>query len=88
MNFDQTQQVLNRVPEHKRGPKLRKTVLGVVFIALGVLLEKWFPGLSDWVLIGLVGFGGYCLAGDIMRNAIPFAVAAIKDIKAALKNGT
>ena len=86
-NPEATQKVWEqiKVPKHKRWPKIRKTLTGVGAIGLGVFLEKWFPDLTNWVLIFLVGFGGYCLAGDILRNFGPFTQAVAKDLAAAIK---
>ena len=76
-------QQLAQIPEKKWTKKVVSTVIGVASIVGAVMMKDagWF---SDWFLIGLLVFGGYCLAGDLVRGFLGFLPAAIKDIKSAL----
>lgn len=85
-NIEEHSAILNTIPKDRWTKKLRNTVfgLGVILLAVAFKREGWFP---DWFLIGLLIFGGYSLKGDIVRGFAGFLPAAIKDIRAAIKNG-
>lgn len=75
----------NKIPLEKRNKKWKSTLIGLGSIALALICKGlgWFP---DWLLIGLLIFGGYSLAGDLVRGFAAWFPAAIKDIKTALKS--
>ena len=85
-NIEEHSAVLKAIPKDKWTKKLRNTLVGLGAIAAAVVFKRygWFP---DWFLIGLLIFGGYSLAGDVVRGFAGFLPAAIKDIRAAIKNG-
>lgn len=83
-NWDAHAKKMEKVPWPK---KLRKTGIGIGAIALGLGIEKFLPHIDDKVLYALLIFGGYSIAGDLVRGAVGYATAAIRDIKAALKEG-
>jgi hypothetical protein len=47
--------------------KLRKTVVGAVFVA-GAVVMKWQGWFADWFIMSLIGVGGYLIAGDLVRG--------------------
>lgn len=68
----------------KKGLKWKKTLLGLFWVALAVGLRK--ADLFSEAVAGLMlVFGGYCMAGDLMRSFAGFLPAAIWDVRAALK---
>lgn len=76
-------EALKKIPKKKWQAKVWSSVIGAAAVAGAVLMKDqgWFP---DWFLIGLIAFGGYCIAGDLVRGFLGFLPAAIKDIKAAI----
>jgi len=76
---------LEAIPKSRLSVKIRKTVVGVGAIGLGLAIEKWLPHIDDKVLYVLLIVGGYSIAGDLVRAATGYATAAIRDLRAALK---
>ena len=86
MNFDETTGILDGIPKAKVVSKAKKTVVGICAVALGLLIaSKWVPPLSEWCVYALLVYGGYCLAGDLVRGFASFLPAVIRDIRAAVK---
>lgn len=71
---------VDKIPDATFRRKRWKTVgLGIGSIALGLAVDKWFT-LSDWVTYSLLIFGGYSIAGDVVRSLVGFIPAAGRDI--------
>ncbi len=68
----------------KKGLKWKKTLLGFAWVALAVWLRK-NNIFSEAVAGIMLFFGGYCIAGDLVRSFAGFLPATIADIRAALK---
>jgi len=97
MDFAETTRVMEaRLPNvstEKMTGKVQKTAVGMGSAALGLLIAwKFTPPLSQWCVYALIFFGGFCIAGDLVRNFRAFAVGfakdvanGIRDIRAALR---
>lgn len=68
----------------KKGLKWKKTLLGVAWVVLAVWL-RMNDIFSEAVAGLMLIFGGYCMAGDLVRSFAGFVPATIRDIRAALK---
>lgn len=75
---------LEAVIRLKKGLKWKKTLLGVGWVLLAVWLRK-NDIFSEAVAGLMLVFGGYCMAGDLVRSFAGFLPATIRDIRAALK---
>ena len=73
------------IPPEKRARKVRNTAIGLGSIGLAVVIEWKFAHLSDMLTYTLIGFGGYSLAGDLVRGFAGFIPAAVRDVRAAIK---
>ena len=84
-NVKQHTEKLQKIPRETWIAKLRKSLIGIGFIVLGVWLDKNIADLSNWVIYSCLIVGGYAVAGDIVRGLLGFAPSAIKDVRAAIK---
>jgi hypothetical protein len=85
MNFSETTKVFAHIPPEKRSSKARKTAIGAGSVVLALVIAKWLPMLSVWAVYVLLVYGGYCLAGDLVRGFASFLPAVIRDIRSAWK---
>ena len=85
MNFSETTKVFPKIPPDKLVSKARKTVIGLGSVVLALVIAKWLPMLSVWCVYVLLVYGGYCLAGDLVRGFAAFLPAVIRDVRAAVK---
>jgi len=87
MDFAETVKVLPKVPVGKLKGKFQKTAVGLGSVALGlVIASKFTPPLSEWCVYALIFFGGFCVAGDLVRNFRAFAVGLAKDIANGIRD--
>lgn len=82
-----------KIPTEKLGTKIWKSLVGVVMGVAGYYLLKNEMGPTVLGTV-FVGAGGFLVAGDVVRAALPlgkdivsFVAWAIKKIKSAIKNG-
>ena len=83
MSGEHTQRVADskQIPMQTVTSKVKRTVLGFVWIGLGVAIAVWLiPPLHHWVVYPLFIYGGYCVAGDIMRGFGVWLPAFLKDL--------
>jgi hypothetical protein len=73
------------IPPKRWRAKAWSTGVGTGAIALGLGIENWLPHIDDKVLYALLIFGGYSIAGDLVRDFAGFFPAAIRDVRAAIK---
>ena len=89
MDTEHTQRVADsrKIPMQTVTSKAKKTVLGVGAIALGMAIAVWLiPPLSHWAVYPLLIYGGYCLAGDIMRGLGQWLPALLKDLAVGIRD--
>lgn len=71
-------QSVRAIPPHKRGPKLVKTLAGVVLFVGGLLTPKYL-GYPWQVGAAIAGFGGFLVSQDLViayAKVVPAAVGA------------
>jgi hypothetical protein len=75
---------LEKVPRRTWIQKGRKTACGILLIPCVVYMKRhgWFP---DWFHMALIGFAGYCIAGDYVRAFTGFVKASAKDVAEAIR---
>lgn len=81
------------IPPEKFRKKLWKTLVGLAMGAAGYLMVR--NGIGSTVLGSVfIGVGGFLVAGDFVRAALPmgkdlvnFAAWAIRKLKGAVRNG-
>ena len=83
-NLRSQTRLLDSMMRLKKGLKWKKTLLGIGWVLLAVWLRK-NDIFSEPVAGVMLVFGGYCLAGDLMRSFAGFLPATIRDLRAALK---
>ena len=80
---------IKSIPDETWQKKLRHTIVGLGALVTAFFLKKWgwFADwkYEEWLLIGLLVFGGYSLAGDLVRGFFGFIPAVIRDVKKAIK---
>ena len=87
MDFTETTKVLPKVSAAKLKGKFQKTAVGLGSVALAILIASRFtPPLSQWCVYALIFFGGFCVAGDLVRNFRAFAVGFAKDIANGIRD--
>lgn len=75
---------LHNVPKERWQRTAQKTLLGTLFVALGVIgAAKW--AWSVWVVIGLCVFGAHIMSSQIIagsvKNLIPLLKAVVDIIR-------
>jgi hypothetical protein len=76
---------IKKIPKKTWKYKAWSTVVGAGAITLGIAIEKWLPHIDDKVLYALLIFGGYSIAGDLVRSFAGFLPTAIRDVRNAIK---
>lgn len=67
--------------------KSRKTALGLGTVGLAIAIAIWLiPPLSPWCVYPLILYGGFCLAGDVMRSFGEWFPAFLKDLAAGVRD--
>ena len=87
-----TGEYLKRVAQRKQIPwrkvvvKARKTAVGLGAVGLGIAIAVWLiPPLSPWCVYPLLVYGGYCIAGDLVRGFGEWLPAALRDLAEGLR---
>ena len=76
---------MQAIPGEKMWAKVRRTILGALF----VLAAGWggYAGWPWYVVAGLLAVGAHIISAELVQAAVKFAVATIKDLLAAVRNG-
>lgn len=70
---------LGAVPKERWQKTAQKTLLGTLFVALGVVgAAKW--GWSVWVVVGLCVFGAHIMSSQIITASVKNLIPLIKAI--------
>jgi len=81
-HFDQT---LQGIPAVKLKSKLRKTLTGVLWVIVGVVLYQFKLG-PGWLPLVTIGLGGFMLSGDLIKSATGLFKASAKDVGEGIKS--
>ena len=70
---------LEAIPKERWQRTAQKTLLGTLFVALGIVgAAKW--EWSVWVVIGLVGFGANIMSQQIVSGSLKNLIPLIKAV--------
>lgn len=70
---------LEEVPRHRWHKTAQKTLLGTLFVALGVVgAAKW--AWSVWVVVGLCVFGAHIMSSQIITASVKNLIPLLKAI--------
>ena len=75
-----------QIPWRKVVAKARKTAVGFGAVGLGIAIAVWLiPPLSPWCVYPLMVYGGYCIAGDLVRGFGEWLPAVLREIAGGLR---
>lgn len=85
--MERTQAVKARfeqMPAETKRRKYRRTLWGVVFVAIGLTMHLRWPDLHDAVSFAMFGVGIITLSGEVVLQPVRLMVAVFADVMGAI----
>lgn len=73
------------IPKPRLVNKVKRTVVGLVFVVVAIGIAKIVPEAPWWAKVGPAVLGALIMSGDLGKTSIQFAVGVIKDLLSAKK---
>lgn len=75
-----------QIPRQKIASMILRTIFGLGFAAAGPAIHLWVIDIPWWAVLGFVFVGAVTASGQLLMAPVRFAVAALKDLLAAVRS--